>query len=60
MKGYRTLLFNIASCVVAVAGAIAGQPFIIAHPKITAAVAGAIAVGNFALRFLTDTPVGSK
>ena len=56
MKGYRTLLFNVAAAVLTV---LIGYNWADALPGGYAwAGAAIVAAGNFALRFVTSTAVG--
>jgi hypothetical protein len=50
MKGYRTIVFNVCSAIVEIAGVV--------PPKYQPYALVAVAVCNIALRFVTDTPVG--
>lgn len=63
LKGWRTILFNLASLLVA--GAAALEPFITQigldpalAQRLAAGLAVFIAVVNLRLRMVTDTPVG--
>ena len=60
LKGYRTLILNGAHFVIAVGTAAAGTALISGHPRATAIISAVIAVAGFALRFVTDTPVGEN
>ena len=57
MKGYRTLLLNLAATVLPV---LQGLDVTALGSSGMAIYAGVIAVANIALRFLTTTPVGEK
>ena len=58
LKGYKTLIFNIATTLVALGEMT--DVFNIIAPQYTPAVLIAVAVGNIILRFFTTTPIGSK
>lgn len=55
MKGWKTILFNVIGAILLVAEN-QGEAFGLG----TETIATIILVGNFVLRFLTNTPVGSK
>ena len=57
MKGFRTIAFNIVGFVVT--GIAVIDPTLLGANG-PAIVAGVLSVGNFVLRFLTDTAVGIK
>ena len=55
LKGYKTIIFNVASLVVLVATS--SYTLDLVGTEGTAAIAAITAIGNFVLRFITDTSV---
>lgn len=57
MKGWKTLLFNIAAAVLTVVIGYNWTDALAAYPWAAPII---VAAGNFALRFVTTTPVGES
>lgn len=55
LQGYKTIIFNIATIVILLGGALTGT---ITDPTTLRVMAVAMAVANVALRFVTTSPVG--
>ncbi len=56
----KTVIINVLTILVSVGGALVGNEFISAHPKVVAAIAGTVAVANVLLRvFKTSEPITS-
>ena len=58
MQGWKTLVSNGLVFVYAIVENVTGEALLMDDQ--TAITAGALALGNFALRFWTTTPVGGK
>ena len=58
LKGYRTIVFNVATVVVALAEMT--DVFNVVAPGSGPTILLAVGIANLVLRFLTTTPVGSK
>ena len=57
LKGWRTLIFNVATLVVVIGGAASGQ---IENPETLRYIVIAVGIANLVLRKLTTGPVGSQ